>query len=244
MQVRKRPIHRLFTPEYVTVQPDGYISASSHWGDMHAEGMTLLELTNVLRTAYSKILHDPIITVALSTLSSRISSWAARKIRSARRHHVDQAMEIAGGFTYTQSHELLFRRVSDDWVSAGVINVKKMSSADSLAEDPQVDAHCPCGSASSGRETGTVLHGVAAPADFDSFASARLRRPPDTSSAACGWLDTKVRALLGSGALSAVASLSGDIPRNINNICFNARSQWAEAYRLRDSAGSRRRSQS
>jgi polysaccharide biosynthesis/export protein len=137
-----------FTPEYdenVTVQPDGFISLIT-LGDMHVEGMTLPELTKVLRQAYSKLLHDPIITVALSNFEQPyfIVGGEVGKPGKYDLHGdttVTQAVEIAGGFTYTSkhSHVLLFRRVSDDWVSARVINVKKMLTAGNLAEDLHIE---------------------------------------------------------------------------------------------------------
>ena len=137
-----------FTPEYdenVTVQPDGYISLIT-LGDMHVEGMTLPEMTKVLRQAYSKILHDPIVTVALSNFEQPYFIVGGEVGKPGKYDlHGDttliQAVEIAGGFTYTSkhSHVLLFRRVSDDWVSARVINVKKMLSAGNLAEDMHIE---------------------------------------------------------------------------------------------------------
>ena len=133
-----------FTPEYdenVTVQPDGYISLIT-LGDMHVEGMTLPELTQVLRHAYAKILHDPIITVAISNFEQPYFIVGGEVGKPGKYDlHGDttvlQAVEIAGGFTYTSkhSHVLIFRRVSDDWVSARVVNMKKMLTAGNLAED-------------------------------------------------------------------------------------------------------------
>ena len=133
-----------FTPEHdenVTVQPDGYISLITI-GDMHVEGMTSPELTAALRKAYSTVLHDPVITVSLSNFENPyfIVGGEVGKPGKYDLHGdttVTQAIEIAGGFTYTSkhSHVLLFRRVSDDWVSARVIDVKKMLKAGNLAED-------------------------------------------------------------------------------------------------------------
>ncbi|HUI40777.1 MAG TPA: polysaccharide biosynthesis/export family protein [Terriglobia bacterium] len=133
-----------FTPEYnesVTVQPDGYISLITI-GDIHVQGMTSPELTTALRKAYSTVLHEPVITVSLSNFENPyfIVGGEVGKPGKYDLHGdttVAQAVEIAGGFTYTSkhSHVLLFRRVSDDWVSARVINVKKMLSAGNLAED-------------------------------------------------------------------------------------------------------------
>jgi len=133
-----------FTPEYdenVTVQPDGYISLITI-GDMHVAGMTMPELTQALRQAYSKVLHNPIITVALSNFEQPYFIVGGEVGKPGKYDlHGDttlvQGVEIAGGFTYTSkhSHVLLFRRVSDDWVSARVVNVKKMLKAGDLAED-------------------------------------------------------------------------------------------------------------
>src|SRR5258708_28927940 len=53
------------TPEFnqtVTVQPDGYITLREV-GDLPAAGQTLPELTESIKTAYSKIMQDPDITV-------------------------------------------------------------------------------------------------------------------------------------------------------------------------------------
>jgi polysaccharide export outer membrane protein len=49
-----------------------------------------------------------------------------------------QAIAIAGGFTDASKHSqvLLFRRVSDQWMEAKIINVKAMEKAGNLKEDP------------------------------------------------------------------------------------------------------------
>src|SRR6202022_2135039 len=55
----------MLTPEFnqtVTVQPDGYITLREV-GDLQAAGRTLPELTESIKTAYSKILRDPVISV-------------------------------------------------------------------------------------------------------------------------------------------------------------------------------------
>lgn len=133
-----------FTPEYnenVTVQPDGYVTLIT-LGEMHVAGMTIPEVQQSLRDAYSKVLHEPIIAVGLSTFENPYFIVGGEVGKPGKYDlHGDttltQAVEIAGGFTYTSkhSHVLLFRRVSDDWVSARVVNVKKMLKAGDLAED-------------------------------------------------------------------------------------------------------------
>ena len=51
-----------------------------------------------------------------------------------------QAIAIAGGFTDASKHSqvLLFRRVSDQWTEARIINVKKMLNSRNLSEDCQL----------------------------------------------------------------------------------------------------------
>jgi polysaccharide export outer membrane protein len=55
----------MLTPEFnqtVTVHPDGHITLRDI-GNLLAAGHTLPELTESIKTAYSKILHDPVISV-------------------------------------------------------------------------------------------------------------------------------------------------------------------------------------
>ena len=50
------------TPEFnqtVAVQPDGYVALKGV-GSLYVEGKTVPELTESLKTAYAKILHDPV----------------------------------------------------------------------------------------------------------------------------------------------------------------------------------------
>ncbi len=57
------------SPEFnqtVAVQPDGYVTLKGV-GSIYIEGQTVPELTETVKTAYAKILHDPVITVALRT---------------------------------------------------------------------------------------------------------------------------------------------------------------------------------
>jgi polysaccharide export outer membrane protein len=53
-----------------------------------------------------------------------------------------QAIAMAGGFLDTAKHSqvLLFRKASEGWYSAKIINVKKMENHGNLTEDPQLRA--------------------------------------------------------------------------------------------------------
>jgi polysaccharide biosynthesis/export protein len=136
-----------FSPEYnqtVTVQPDGYISLHDV-GDLQAAGHTLPELTESIKAVYSQILHDPVISVdpkdfekPFFTVGGQVGKPGKYDLRSDVT--VTQAIAIAGGFTDASKHSqvLLFRRVSDQWTEARIINVKKMINARNLQEDPEL----------------------------------------------------------------------------------------------------------
>jgi polysaccharide export outer membrane protein len=135
------------TPEFnqtVTVQPDGYITLRVV-GDLPAEGQTLPELTESIKTAYSRILQDPVITVDPKDFEKpyfTVGGQVGKPGKFDWRGDVTltQAIAIAGGFTDASKHSqvLLFRRVSDQWTEARIINVKKMFSSRDLQEDPEL----------------------------------------------------------------------------------------------------------
>lgn len=132
------------TPDFnqtVTVHPDGYITLVSV-GDLYVAGKTVPELRELLKTAYSKTLHDPIINVVLKDFEKpyfiaggEVSKPGKYELRDDTT--LTQAIAIAGGFNENSKHSqvLLFRRVSNDWAEARVLNVKKMFQAGNLSED-------------------------------------------------------------------------------------------------------------
>jgi polysaccharide export outer membrane protein len=134
-----------FTPEFnqvaITVQPDGYVTLLGV-GDLHVEGQTVPEATESIRQAYSKILHDPVITVALTefngpyfVVSGQVGKPGKYDLRGDTT--VSQAVAIAGGLNDNAKHSqvLLFRRVSNDWVEVKKIDLKQMLQAANLSED-------------------------------------------------------------------------------------------------------------
>jgi polysaccharide export outer membrane protein len=137
----------LLTPEFnqtVTVQPDGYITLRDV-GDLPAAGNTLPELTESIKAAYSKILHDPVISVDPKDFEKPyfvVGGQVGRPGKFDLRGDVTltQAIAIAGGFTDASKHSqvLLFRRVSGEWTEARIINVKKMWNSRDLREDPEL----------------------------------------------------------------------------------------------------------
>lgn len=135
------------TPEFnqtVIVQPDGYVTLRDV-GDLQVAGKTLSEFRDAVKAAYSKILHDPVISVdpkdfekPYFIVGGQVEKPGKFDLRSDVT--VTQAIAIAGGFTDASKHSqvLLFRRISDQWTEARIINVKKMFSDRDLTEDPDL----------------------------------------------------------------------------------------------------------
>jgi polysaccharide biosynthesis/export protein len=133
-----------FTPDFnqtVTVQPDGFISLSG-LGDLQVAGKTVPEVRELLKTAYARILHDPVVNVVLKDFEKPYfiaSGEIGRPGKYDLRGDITltQGIAIAGGFNESSKHSqvLLFRRVSNDWVEVRVLDVKKMFQSANLMED-------------------------------------------------------------------------------------------------------------
>jgi len=136
------------SPEFnqtgVPVQPDGFVTLRSV-GDIKVQGQTVPQLTETLRTAYGKILNDPIISVSLKDFEKPYFVADGQLSRPGKYDlrgdvTLTQAIAIAGGFTDNSKHSqvLLFRRVDDQWMEAKIINVKAMEKSGNLKEDPML----------------------------------------------------------------------------------------------------------
>jgi polysaccharide export outer membrane protein len=134
-----------FTPEFnqgdVAVQPDGYVTLQG-LGEVSVAGKTLPELRKVIETSYSAIVSQQIITVELKEFEKPYflvggEVGHAGKFELRGDTTVAEAVMIAGGFRETAKHSqvLLFRRVSDQWMEAKKLDLKKMLSAGNLGED-------------------------------------------------------------------------------------------------------------
>lgn len=156
----RRPLYRFnksdvvdisfaFAPEFnqtVTVQPDGFVTLRDA-GHLVAEGSTAEELESSIAAAYSKLLHDPQVTVGLKEFDhpyfiagGEVGRPGKYELRGAIT--VSIAVAIAGGFTQHAKHSqvVLFRHVTKDWVETRVLNIKEMLKRKNLAEDPWLQA--------------------------------------------------------------------------------------------------------
>jgi polysaccharide export outer membrane protein len=134
-----------FTPEFnqeVMVQPDGYIQLRGLTNDIHAQEMTVAELADALRKAYSTILQEPVINVFLKDFD-KPSFIAGGFVGKPGKYDLrgtttaTQAIAIAGGFAdgAKNSQVVLFRRYSDEWVETKTLNLKEILKGKKLSED-------------------------------------------------------------------------------------------------------------
>lgn len=126
----------------VIVQPDGYISLVGV-GDIYAQGKTVPELTETIKTAYSKILRDPVVNITLKDFE-RPYFMALGQVGKPGKYDLrgettlTQGLALAGGFSSKgakTSQVLLFRQASDDWIEVRKINAKKMLEGKDFRED-------------------------------------------------------------------------------------------------------------
>jgi polysaccharide export outer membrane protein len=136
-----------FTPDFnqtVTIQPDGYINLRD-LPDLHVAGKNTPEVTEIIRKAYSSILHDPVVTLQLKDFEKPYFIAGGQLDRPGKYDlrgdtTVTQAIAIAGGFKDTAKHSqvLIFHRLSDQWTEVKKINVKQMMHSGDLSEDPRL----------------------------------------------------------------------------------------------------------
>lgn len=137
------------TPEFdqtLTIQPDGFATLAAV-GAVRLEGLTTDESIRSIGAAYSKMLHDPIVTVELQKFNAPyfIVGGQVRQPGKYDLHGYTTATEavaMAGGFTQDAKHSqvLLFRRVNNDWFEVKNLNLKRILQGRDLAEDPDLQS--------------------------------------------------------------------------------------------------------
>lgn len=134
------------TPELnqtVTVQPDGYINLQNV-GGLHAQGLTVPELVEAVKKAYSGTLHNPIVDVDLEdfqkpffTVSGQVGKPGQYNLRSDLT--VAEAIAVAGGLAPTAKTQIfLFHRTSTDWVEVKKFNLKQILQGKNVNEDAMI----------------------------------------------------------------------------------------------------------
>jgi polysaccharide export outer membrane protein len=127
----------------VTVQPDGYISLKNI-GSIFIQGMTVPEIVETLKKAYSKVLHDPIITVDLTDFQKPffiVNGQVGKPGQYDLRHDttVSEAIAAAGGFLPTAKTQVfVYHRISAGWVEVKKLSLKDLLNGKNVNEDVQM----------------------------------------------------------------------------------------------------------
>jgi len=128
----------------VTIQPDGYINLQNA-GSVYAQGLTVPELVNAVKKAYTGILHDPLVNIDLQdfqkptfTVSGQVGKPGQYELRSDIT--VAEAIAVAGGMTMqtAKTQIFLFHRSSKDWVEVKKVNLKDILKGKNVNEDAMV----------------------------------------------------------------------------------------------------------
>jgi polysaccharide export outer membrane protein len=135
------------SPEFnqtVAVQPDGYVTLKEA-GSIFVEGQTVPELTETVKAAYAKTLHDPVITITLKDFEKPYFIAAGQVAKPGKYDlrsdlTVTEAVAIAGGFNDKAKHSqvVLFRPVAGGGYEAKLLNAKKLLATRNLSEDIQL----------------------------------------------------------------------------------------------------------
>ena len=136
-----------YTPKFnqtVTVNPDGFITLQDA-GGVHVGGETLPQIKDSVKKAYAKILRNPEVSITLNKFEKPYFLALGQvhhpgKYTMSGYTTVAEAIAMAGGFTPKAKHNnvLLFRRVSNNWVSATKVNLKHMLRSGNLSEDQRL----------------------------------------------------------------------------------------------------------
>lgn len=125
----------------VTVQPDGFVNLQTA-GSVHIQGMTVPEVMEAVKKAYTGILNSPIVNVDLEdyqkpffTVSGQVGKPGQYDLRTETT--VAEAIAVAGGLSPTaKTQVLLFHRTSADWFEVKKLNLKDVLSGKNPNEDP------------------------------------------------------------------------------------------------------------
>jgi polysaccharide export outer membrane protein len=126
----------------VAVQPDGYVTLKEG-GSICVEGKTVPELTETITTAYSDILHAPVIAIYLKDFEKpyfiaggQVSKPGKYDLRG--KLTVVEAVAIAGGFNDKAKHSqvVLFHPLETGGYETKLLNIKQRLDSRNLMEDP------------------------------------------------------------------------------------------------------------
>jgi polysaccharide export outer membrane protein len=124
----------------VTVQPDGYITLLNS-GSLFVQGMNIPQITDAIKQAYGKILHDPIVNVDLKDFQKPffvVSGQVTKPGQYDLRYEttVSEAIAVAGGLAPTAKTQIfIYHRVSSGWMEVKKFNLKDILNGKNVNED-------------------------------------------------------------------------------------------------------------
>jgi len=130
----------------VTVQPDGFITLPNDVGTLYVKGSTVPQIIEALTKAYSKTMHNPIVSVNITnfqvpqfTVNGQVGKPGQYPLRVDTT--VSEGVAVAGGFLATAKTQVfLFHRVSADWVEVKKLNLKRVLNGHDIGEDVRLQA--------------------------------------------------------------------------------------------------------
>jgi polysaccharide biosynthesis/export protein len=124
----------------VTVLPDGYIILQNA-GSVFIQGMTVPEISEAVKKAYSGILHDPIVDVDLVDFQKPYFVALGQVAKPGQydlRYDmtITQAVAVAGGFAPTAKTQLLlYHPISPTMMEVKRLNIKEILNGKNVNEE-------------------------------------------------------------------------------------------------------------
>jgi len=124
----------------VTVEPDGFITLRSA-GSIYVKGMTVPQVADAIKTAYTGILRTPIVDIDLQdfqkpffTVTGQVGRPGQYELRSDIT--VTEAIAVAGGLAPTaRMQAFLFHRANAEWYHVEKLNLKEVFDGKKANED-------------------------------------------------------------------------------------------------------------
>jgi polysaccharide export outer membrane protein len=134
------PILPEFNQARVMVQPDGYLTLIGT-EPVLVLGLTVPQAAEVIKTAYTKILHNPIVNIDLVDFQKPyfvVLGQVGKPGQYDLRYEMTttQAIAVAGGFAPTAKTQVfLYHRGQGGWVEAKELKLKDILRGKSVEED-------------------------------------------------------------------------------------------------------------
>jgi polysaccharide export outer membrane protein len=130
----------------VPVQPDGFITPPNGVGTIYVKGYTIPQIVDILTKAYSKTMHNPIVSVDVTnfqppqfTVNGQVGKPGQYPLRFDTT--VSEGIAVAGGFLPTAKTQVfVFHRVNADWVEVKKLNLKQLLNGHNIHEDVHIQA--------------------------------------------------------------------------------------------------------